>query len=178
MSAPKSSVPSSAGEAPASRTSSTCFRPASEARTGTTFLRYRDSVVTSTRASPIAMRARIGSGPKAENSVQNTPWAFQVPSAAKYSSGILPVRAKIRSPFFTPRPRSTLAKRLERRDSAAKLKSREAPSLPSQRMAMRPARSPRAWRSTASCAMLRPPPGSPCSSPRAWSQENAAHTAS
>jgi hypothetical protein len=47
-------------------------------------------VVTSTFAPPIASRARIGSGPKAEKSGQNTARCFTVPSAVAYSSGMRP----------------------------------------------------------------------------------------
>ena len=49
-------------------------------------------MVTSTRAWPIAIRTRMGSGPKAENIGQNTLRFFSVPSAATYSSGMRPAR--------------------------------------------------------------------------------------
>ena len=41
------------------------------------------------------MRARIGSGPNAENSGQNTPRCFSVPSAVTYSSGTRPYNEKL-----------------------------------------------------------------------------------
>ena len=62
-------------------------------------------------ASPFVMRARIGSGPKAENSGQKTLPCLSVPSAATYSSGMRPARANTRSPRRTPRPSSTFANR-------------------------------------------------------------------
>src|SRR5512134_3791603 len=48
--------------------------------------------------------------------------------------------------------------------------SRVPPPAASQRSAVLPASGPRAWRSTASCAMLRPPPGRPSSARRAAAQ--------
>jgi hypothetical protein len=51
----------------------------------------------------LTSRTRTGSGPKAENSGQNTAPAFRVPSAAMYSSGIRPARTQIRSPRLTPK---------------------------------------------------------------------------
>ena len=64
-------------------TMSTCSSFGSAARMPAIFLRYSASVVTRTRASPIAIRARIGSGPKAAKSVHRTAFAFHAPSAAK-----------------------------------------------------------------------------------------------
>ncbi len=74
--------------------------------------------MTSTAPSPMPIRVAIGSGPKAENSGDTTQPAFRPPSTAMYSSGMRPVSTKTRSPRRTPRVRSTLAKRLVRRDSS------------------------------------------------------------
>ena len=76
-------------------------------------------MVTSTRAEPRVIRDLIGSGPKAENSGQNTLPAFSVPRAATYSSGTRPASANTRSPFPTPRLLRALANRLVRVRSSA-----------------------------------------------------------
>ena len=63
-------------------------------------------------ASPIAIRCRIGSGPKAENRVQATARRFSVPSTADVQFGIRPRSTNTRSPATTPTSVSTLANRL------------------------------------------------------------------
>jgi len=51
-----------------SRINNTCSSAGIWARTGSTFLRYNASVVTSTRARAIVIRDTMGSGPNAEKS--------------------------------------------------------------------------------------------------------------
>ena len=75
--------------------------------------------MTSTRARLLASRTRTGSGPKAENSGQNTAPAFSVPRAVMYSSGIRPANTQTRSPRGCPAVRSPLANWLLSRASSA-----------------------------------------------------------
>ena len=75
--------------------------------------------MTSTRAPPICRRCWTGSGPNAENSGAKTLRFLSVPIAEVYSSRIRPQNANTRSPFTTPRPLNTFAKRLLRALSSA-----------------------------------------------------------
>ena len=90
---------------------STCLRPGRAARIAATLRSYNRALVTSTRASPSSIRSRIGSGPNAGNSGQNTLVFFSVPRAVKYSSGTRPSSENTRSPLPTPRLRSRFANR-------------------------------------------------------------------
>ena len=69
-------------------------------------------LIGSAHPSPIAMRARIGSGPNAENSGLTTARCLSAPITAAYSSGVRSISTKTRSPARTPSVARTLAKRL------------------------------------------------------------------
>ena len=92
-----------ARSAASSPTSSTCSQRRQRVAHAGDLAPVERGVVTSTRASPERSRCADGSGPKAENSGQNTLPCFSVPSAATYSSGPRPSRLKTRSPRPTPR---------------------------------------------------------------------------
>ncbi|GGQ54676.1 hypothetical protein Saso_24370 [Streptomyces asoensis] len=103
---------------------------------------------------------------------------FNVPSTVVYSSGQRPSSVNTRSPRPTPRDRRTFAKRAVRRASSAYVTVETVSSRATQISAVLPARAQAACRSTASWAMLRPPPGSPVSSARACDQVKAEQVAS
>ncbi|GAB2784118.1 hypothetical protein GCM10027073_16100 [Streptomyces chlorus] len=127
-------------------------------------------MVTRTRASPRRSRCSTGPGPKAEKSGQSTLVFFSVPSTVVYNSGQRPSRVNTRSPRPTPSDRRAFAKRAVRRASSAYVTVETESSRATQRRAALSAWSDAACRSTASWAMLSPPPGSPASSVRAWAQ--------
>ena len=109
MSAPRSCVPGASSAGPPA--TSTWRSAGSRSRSPAIFWAWRAVVVTTTAASPSAIRWRSGSGPKAENMGQNTAPALRAPSAATYSSGMRPHAANTRSPGRTPSSRRTFAKR-------------------------------------------------------------------
>ena len=106
-------------------------------------------MVTSTLALPISIRARIGSGPKAEKSGEKRP-AFSVPSARDIELGLRPVSAE--EPVAAAEP-----ERWQHVGEAAAASARGAvgdlpplAALPSQRIGPRSGGAPPTWRSTAS----------------------------
>ena len=79
---PRACTPGEPGGSSLASTSSTWRSSGSSGSSAATFLRNRASVVTSTLASPSESRARMGSGPKAEKSGQNTSPCLSAPNAA------------------------------------------------------------------------------------------------
>ncbi len=102
-----------------SSVSRTCSSVGSSSRTGAIFLRYRALLVTTARASPIAMRCRTGSGPKALKSGAKILRALKVPRMAAYSGGTRPIRLNTVWPGSMSRRASPLANWLELRARSA-----------------------------------------------------------
>ena len=133
-------------------------------------------MVTSTRASPSARRAAIGSGPNAENSGQKTLPFFERAERRDVELGDAPGEHEDALAATDAEPLEHVGEAVRARGELAVAESRRAPLLPSQRSAMRSRRAPAACRSTASCAMLSPrPPGRPSSARRASAQEKRAY---
>ena len=179
--AASSARPSSApaGTPPPSSNTITWVSDARRSRIGATLRAYSDAVVTSTLPFAACTRVAIGSGPNAENSGETTAWIASAPSAAAYSSGIRGHSANTTSPAPTPSPRRAFANLPVRAASSPYVMSLASPCLPRQRSATLPAFGPRAWRATATSAMLRPR-GSPgaISSAAASSHRNARRASS
>ncbi len=155
----------------------TCCSVGISARTGAIFLRYSAFDVTIAAPPPITTRCLIGSGPNALNSGAKTLRALSVPSTATYNCGTRPMRLKTRSPGAMPMLRNAFAKALVRRCRSAYVTSVSPPCLPKQRSATRSPRPATTCRSTASYAMLNPPPGNPSSHCSADSQVKSARAA-